>query len=141
MGKFETHNGRLIGIDTNVIARYIVQDDHQQADIAAAFLESLNESQQGYISVIVLVELVWLLKRGYKQPKGTIIDVIYKLVHTDYIQIENKKLVLQALTLFQNTSSDFADALIATLNAEAGCDYSVTFDKGAAKHSGMTMLS
>ena len=141
MGKSEGYSGYLIGIDTNVIARYVVQDDRQQADIATAFLESLDESQQGYISVIVLVELVWLLKRGYKQPKATIIDVIYKLVHTDYIQIENKKQVLQALTLFQNTSADFADALIATQNAEAGCDYSVTFDKGAAKHSGMTILS
>ena len=139
-GELAVENITKIGIDTNVLARYILQDDEQQADIASNFLESLNAHKQGVITVIVLVELVWLLKQGYKQPKETIVQVLSMLLTIDTLKIENKEQVLKALDTYKNSSADFSDALITMLNHDSGCIFTVTFDKGAVKKTGMKLL-
>lgn len=134
------NNVTKIGIDTNVLARYILQDDERQANIANNFLESLNAHKQGVITCIILVELVWLLKQGYKQRKEMIVQVLSMLLTIDTLNIENKEQVLNALDIYKSSSADFSDALIAMLNHDSGCVFTVTFDKGAVKKTGIKLL-
>lgn len=131
---------RLVGIDTNVLARYILQDDEKQAKTASDFLESLHPGYQGYITKTVLVELVWLFAQGYKLPRNTIANVITEILTTNTLQIESANQVSQALAQYQQTTADFSDLLIATTAKNKGCEQTVIFDKKASKHANMTLL-
>lgn len=133
-------NSVLVGIDTNVLARYILQDDKQQSQIANEFFASLNHEYCGFVPDIVLVELVWLLKRGYKQPKQMIAKVIQRILAIRYLQVQNPESVQSSLNIYMSTSADFADLLISKTNMEYTCVKTVTFDKKASKHADMTIL-
>lgn len=130
----------LIGIDTNVLARYILLDDPQQSEQASQFLESLTADKKGFISVIVLVELVWLLRRVYKQTRLQVAEILDELLAIDMLVFEQQVYVYEALAIYQNVSSDFSDLLINRLNAMYGCDYTVSFDNGAVDKAGMKVL-
>ncbi len=138
--RFMESSAQLIGIDTNVLARYLVQDDQQQAAQASAFLESLNAHKKGYISVIVLIELIWLLRRVYNQSRSQVAMILDELLAIDTLVFEHQALVLQALAIYHTMSSDFSDLLIHKINQQQGCVYTVTFDKGAVNKAGMTKL-
>ncbi len=133
-------NKILIGIDTNVLARYLLQDDEKQSKIASDLLESFDNHKMGYISVIVLVELYWLLKQTYKQPKSIIINIFHELLTTNTFVIENAKQIEKALEIIENSSADLADTLIALSGKKAHCKYTVTFDVKASKHTDMVLL-
>ncbi len=133
-------NDTLIGIDTNVLARYLLQDDEKQSKLASALLESFNDNQKGYISTVVLVELYWLLKQTYKQPKSMIVDIFKALLTTDVFIIESSHRVAKSLAMIEHSSADFADTLISLSGKEANCDYTATFDVKASKYAGMTLL-
>lgn len=134
-------NKILIGIDTNVLARYLLNDDTQQAQLAGELLESLDADKMGYISKIVLVELYWLLKQSYKLKKATIISIFNELLSTNTLIIESAEHVQQALQLIDGTVADLADALIALSSQAMDCQYTVTFDVKASKHVGMKLLT
>ncbi len=119
----------MIGIDTNVIVRYIVQDDPKQARAATKLIEkSCSSDNPGYINHIVLCEIVWVLKRNYKLDKASICQVIEQIMRTDRIVIEDTQLVWRALETFKETKADFADCLLGQMNLQAGCQYTATLD-------------
>lgn len=127
----------MIGIDTNVLVRYITQDDKKQAEMVNDLFEKkLSSDQPGFISFVVLVEMVWVLEGCYKQPKNEIIRVISKLLSVKQLMIENKNTADKALKLYRSCSADFSDAVIYVLSCEKGCSSVVTFDK-KAMHLGM----
>ncbi len=130
----------LIGIDTNVLARYLLQDDEKQSKIASDLLESFDNHTMGYISTIVLVELYWLLKQTYKQPKSTIVSVFNELLTTNTLVIQSAEQVQQSLQIIGNSPADLADTLIALSGQKADCQYTATFDVKASKHAGMLLL-
>src|SRR5262245_42059369 len=123
------------GIDTNVLVRYIVQDDPQQCAKANRFIE--EESSVGnliFISGVDLCELVWVLERAYKYPKEAIASVIEKILKTRQFHIYQTAILWQSLHGYQREeAADFADHYIAHLNADNECKYTVTFDKKAAR--------
>ncbi len=131
----------LIGIDTNILARYILQDDAKQFKIASDFLESLTEQKQGYISKIVLAELIWLLQQGYKLPRAVISEILEKLLTTDSLYFEDKAFAEQALKKYSQSTADFPDLLIAITTKNAGCAQTVTFDKKASKQADMVLIT
>lgn len=124
----------MIGLDTNLLVRYIVQDDAEQADAATRVIEGqCTERSPGYVNILVLAELVWVLSRAYGYADSDISRVITQLLRTIEFNIEDREAVWSALREFEAGSADFADHLIAQRNRAAGCTSTYTFDRGAAR--------
>ncbi len=129
----------MIGLDSNVLVRYLAQDDATQAARASRLIErELTERTPGFISLVVLVETCWVLKRLYGITPAEILETVRDLLDARQIVIENRSAVMRALARLK--SDDIADALIAEIAHQAGCSRVVTFDRNATR-SGMTLLS
>jgi predicted nucleic-acid-binding protein len=127
-------------VDTNVLLRYIVRDDPQQFDIAVMFLGARTAADPVFISLIVAVELIWVLRRQYLYPHEDIRTAIMALMEAAEVVFEDEE-YLSAL-LASSQKGDIADHLIAHCAARAGCSSTVTFDKVAARHvPSMELLS
>jgi len=124
----------MIGLDTNVVIRYITQDDPQQSAEAEKFIEqNCTVEEPGYINYMVLCEMVWVLKGAYGYDKNIIIGVLENLIQTAEIMVENSEVVWMALEAFKTGPADFSDYLIACFNKQAGCHYTATFDQDAGE--------
>ena len=131
----------MTGIDTNILVRYIVQDDKAQAAKATRLIESKCTARSpGYINIIVLCELVWVLKRAYSYKKRIIIDVLSTLLSVQEISVERSAEVSIALEEFSSGNGDFVDYLIAVINSQKGCDFTYTLDRTAAQYKGFKKL-
>jgi len=130
----------MIGLDTNVIIRYLTQDDKAQSNKANKLIENtLTEAQPGFISLICLVEVVWVLESCYEQSKQNILNVVQALLTSRQLLIENAEATYLALKRFSAGKGDFSDALIAVISEQRGCESIKTFDKKATS-LGMTLL-
>lgn len=129
----------MIGVDTNVLVRYLVQDDPQQSAAASALMRSFTAGASGYVSVTVLIETSWVLRRAYKLGHQEIGRVLVDLASSEDIVVEQADLVRQAARQAAE-GYDFADAMIALNGRERGCDYTATFDVRAAGLQGMRLL-
>jgi predicted nucleic-acid-binding protein len=130
----------MIGLDTNVLVRYVAQDDPKQSSKATRVIESLTVDAPGYVSVVSVVELAWVLTGCYDLTKGEISEVMETLLRTKEIVVANADTVLKAVRLFKEGQADFADCLIERSANEVGCIYTATFDRDAAKHCGMRLI-
>ena len=131
----------MIGFDTNVLVRYIVQDDPVQADAATRLIESRCTAQTpGYVSVLVLMELVWVLTTAYRYKKSTVAAVIAQILRTAEFTVEDRDIVWAALRTFEARTAEFADCLIASRNHARGCAETYTFDRRAARGRYMTLV-
>ena len=131
----------MIGLDTNVLVRYIVRDDPAQTALADHWIENrCSREQPGYVSHLVLAELYWVLGRGYGYPRQTLGEVLTTLLSSEEIKIQDAPLVRAALGDFSAGAADFADCLIGALYQQAGCETTVTFDKKAARLSTHRLL-
>lgn len=129
----------MIGLDTNVLVRYLTFDDPLQAAVAAKFLDSLSPEEPGFVSLVVLIELVWVLGSLYGFQKSEIEGVIETLLQSKDLTIENADLVRDALRIFRASRAEFSDCVIERCANTAACSYTVTFDKRAAA-AGMKLL-
>ncbi len=131
----------MIGLDTNVLIRYLTQDDAKQAEIATRLIEKkLTADQPGFISHIVLVEVVWVLLDSYGASTQKIQQVIEGLLTTRQFTLQEPQLVAKALRGWLNSGADFSDALICEIAKQNGCKHTFTFDKKAARLQGMELL-
>ncbi len=130
----------MIAIDTNVLVRYLTEDDPVQSQIANEVLDNLSPDEPGWISLVVLVEMVWALRKTYKLGKDRIVRILDDLVASRDIVIEDIQNVQSALTLHRVCSAGFADCLLAVSAQAAGCIKVVTFDKIAACDLGLELL-
>lgn len=130
----------MTGLDTNVLVRYIAQDDPKQSPQATRLIESMTVDAPGYISVISVVELVWVLTGCYNSTKNEICEVLETLLRTKEIVVGHADTVWKALRVFKDGKADFADCLIERSANETGCSHTATFDRDAAKHCGMQMI-
>ena len=129
------------GIDTNVLVRYLVQDDHVQSRLATDFIENeCSAETPAFINGVVLCELVWVLETAYEFKKSIIANVLEKILTTRQFNIYQSDIIWQAVRGYKNDGADFADHYIAGLNADNNCDYTATFDKGASKLQGFELL-
>lgn len=123
----------MIGIATNVLVRYLVQDDPAQAKKASALIDrAAAQDSAMFINNIVICELCWVLGRGYGFARADLAEVIEKILLGRQFEIEKKDLVWAALTDFKASRADFADCLIGVTNVIAGCESTRTFDRSAA---------
>ena len=131
----------MIGLDTNVLVRYIMQDDKVQAAQASALLDNLSVDTPGWISLVSIVELVWVLTAAYGLGRGQILAALEGLLSTKELKVERAEVAWKALRTCRDAKADFADCLISCCAASAGCERSLTFDRGAAKFAGMTLIA
>jgi predicted nucleic-acid-binding protein len=131
----------MIGLDTNVLVRYFAQDDAAQSAKASALIEALTPENAGYISQIVLVELVWVMQSLYQADRSMISKILQTILSVASLRVDNSQVVQKALRLYAETSTDFADCLIAKLAQSASCNQIFTFDVKAAKQCDMDLLS
>ena len=124
----------MIGLDTNILVRYIVQDDPEQALTATRLIETrCTQQSTGFVSIVLLVELVWVLAAAYEYDKQVIVSVIAQVLRTTEFTVEDGELVWLALRDFESGNADFADCLIAHRNHARGCETTFTFDRKAAR--------
>ena len=132
----------MIGIDTNVLVRYITQDDESQAIAATEFIENCcSAGSTIFINHIVICELVWVLKKCYKLSKPKTISTIEYILKIVQFSIENPQIIWQALSDYKKGTADFADYVVSRTNRFHSCDETVTFDKKAGKSKGFRLLS
>ena len=131
----------MIGLDTNVLVRYVTQDDPVQSPKASELIESLTTLSPGFVSLVSVVELVWVLQSCYQCAKNDIVVVLETLLRTRELTVEHAEVIWQALRRFTANNADFADCLIERCAHAAGCEYTATFDLSAAKAAGMERLA
>jgi len=131
----------MIGLDTNVVVRFLAQDDPVQSPVATRLISRLTRERPGFISAVVLAEISWVLSRAYKSPREDIAKALEGLLRSAELIIENAEAAYRALSAYQaSPSAEFADALIAETAALAGASETVTFDRTAASDLGMRLL-
>jgi len=124
----------MIGLDTNVLIRYLTQDDPVQSAKATEILERrLTPKNPGFVSIVVMVETVWVLDRAYGLTAQEIATAVERLLQVEVLAIENEQEVFTAMIALKQGCGSFADALIAELGARAGCTRMLTFDQKALR--------
>jgi predicted nucleic-acid-binding protein len=131
----------MIGLDTNILVRYLTQDDPEQSAKATELIEHrLTERDPGFVSVVAMVETVWVLDRAYGLEAQEISGAIERILQVDVLTVENEQEVFTAMIALKEGRGPFADALIAELGSRAGCRYTLTFDQKALRLRGFRPL-
>jgi predicted nucleic-acid-binding protein len=132
----------VIALDTNVLVRYLVEDDPDQARRAAALIEEnlQQKDTQAFVTLVTLCELVWVLRTAYSRPKGQIVAVLKGLLRAVQVEIERVDIAHRAVAAFEAGKGDFADYVIRECGAAAGCESVATFDKALLHEPGFVAL-
>lgn len=135
----------MIGLDTNVLVRYLAQDDARQAAIATRLIErDLSAAQPGFISLVVLVELCWVLKRLYAATESELVATVEDLLGAVQFHVERREVVQAAtrhMISHKRAKVGLTDRLIVEIAKAQGCTQTVSFDKGAVRSAGMVLLA
>jgi len=121
----------MIGLDTNILVRYLTHDDAAQTAVVTKLMASLSSDSPAYVSLVVLIELIWVLEAFYHFKKKEVEDVVESLLRSREILLERPDLVEQAVRKFKVGNADFADCIIERAAHAAGCEYTLTFDRKA----------
>lgn len=130
----------MIGVDTNVLLRHLLHDDPTQSPPATAFFGARSAKDPAYVSIVVLVETVWNLRRQGEVLGPRVAAILVALLNAEEIVVQAPDVVRRALRDASENGTDVADAIIAHLGVDSGCDYTVTFDRRAGRLPGMVAL-
>jgi predicted nucleic-acid-binding protein len=130
----------VIGLDTNILVRYLVQDDPVQSPIATHLIERrLSEDDPGFVTIVAMVETAWVLERIYGFSDADIAAAIERMLQIDLLVVENEQDVFTAMVELAEGRGSFADALIGARGAGAGCSHTLTFDRKALRIPGFEL--
>lgn len=128
----------MIALDTNVLVRYLAQDDAAQAAAATRFIESeLSARRPGFVSSIVIREIVWVLESCYNLERANVSAIVEGLVSARQLVVENAAAVKAALA---HDGADLSDAIIHEIGRARRCEKTVTFDRKFARLHGVELL-
>ncbi len=131
----------MIGIDTNVLVRYLAQDDPVQSPKATELFERrLSEREPAFVSVVAMVETAWVLERAYGLAPREIAAAIERILQTEVLVVDCEQQIFTAMIALKNGNGSFADALIAALGEKAGCSRTLTFDRKALRLPGFAAV-
>jgi predicted nucleic-acid-binding protein len=134
----------MIGLDTNVLVRYLAQDEPKQAALATRLIEKeLSAAAPGFISLLVLTELCWVLKSLYGASQDELVATVEHLLQTAQFRVERREVVQAAIQWTRDSKrskAGFVDVLIAQVATAEGCSHMASFDKAAVRGAGMTLL-
>jgi predicted nucleic-acid-binding protein len=129
------------GIDTNVLVRFLTEDDPVQARKASAWIRTVaGRHEKCFISPIVLCELAWVLRGAYKVSKVDLLTTLDRLMATAQFVIGDKDIVRSAIAAYRAGPADFADYVIGAMHTEDGCGRTVTFDRRLRGAPGFQLL-
>ncbi len=124
----------MIGLDTNVLLRYLVQDDPTQSHKAARVIEQrLTKERPGFVSLVCILEIVWVLGSLFNRSRSEIAGHIEMILAADTLEVQNEQEVYQAVIALRSGAATFEDALIGALGMWRGCSATLTLDRDAAK--------
>ena len=124
----------MIGLDTNVLLRYLVQGDPAQSLRATEIIaRRLTEEEPGFVSLVTILEVVWVLKSLYKRSRQEIANDIEMVLAAATFEVQNEQEVYHAIVAFRSGTGTFEDALIGSLGIWRGCSVTLTFDEKAAQ--------
>jgi len=124
----------MLGIDTNILVRFLVRDDDAQFEKARKLIKrEVTAGRRVFINQLVLMETEWVLRSRYVVPKNQIIEAISGLLNATDVQFEDEPAIEEALFIWKDSTADFTDCLIGAKNRRMGCRVTVTFDVKAAK--------
>ena len=124
----------MIGLDTNILVRYLAQDDSIQSPQATQIIErQLTEKRPGFISLVTMVETVWVLDRVYGLSTQEVAHAVERILQADTLVVQNEQEVFTAMLALKIGAGSFSDALIGALGAWAGCSATLSFDKKAKR--------
>ena len=131
----------MIGLDTNVLVRFLLRDDLIQAEQARAAIEdAVADGTTLFVSLLTIMETEWVLRSCAKLDKKKVITTFRTLLEARDLQIEQEGALEEALFLYEGGKADFADCLMTSQYCRLGCSAMFTFDQNAAKLSGVILL-
>ena len=130
----------MIGLDTSVLVRYIMQDEAKQAAKATKLIEALTTDEPGFVTLVSIVELVWVLSSFYDLDRSQIVQALDVILRSKQLVVDQTEHVVRAMRVFGAGNADFADCLIERTAVAAGCTRAMTFDVAASKTAGMTSI-
>ena len=132
----------MVGLDTNILLRYLVQDDPAQSPRATEIIEQrLTRRDPGFVSLVSILEIVWVLGSLYGRSPSEIADHVEMILAADTLEVQNEQEIYQAVVALRNRTGTFEDALIGALGTWRGCSATLTFDQDAAKRlSGFRLI-
>ena len=122
----------MIALDTNLLLRYLTQDDPVQSPKATRVIQRLTESEPGFVSLVTVLEIVWVRRSVYKRTPTQIADEIEMILAADTLEVQNEQEVYQAVVALRRTG-EFEDGLIGALGLWRGCSATLTFDDNASR--------
>ena len=128
------------GLDTNVLVRFLVQDDLEQGRAAKDLIATFTEEKVGFVCREVLIELVWVLERAYDLQRVDIARALDGLLEARELVVEVPDRVAIALDRYRKGGPGFADQMIALAGQGTGCQETATFDRKASGLPGMWLL-
>jgi predicted nucleic-acid-binding protein len=132
----------MIGLDTNILLRLVLQDNPDEGLKARRLVESLDTDNPGFINTLVLAEFVWTLRGRIGLSREQTAATVSGLLNSADIIFEQEELVEHVLDVATTSKADFADLMIALKNEAAGCMKTMSFDKPACRHiAAMELLS
>jgi len=127
----------MLGVDTNVLVRFLVRDDEAQFEKARKLIKhEVVAGRRVFVSQLVLLETEWVLRSRYSLPKNLIIETISRLLDATDVQFEDEPAIEEAIFNWRDATADFADCLIGAKNRRLGCRATATFDVKASKLPG-----
>lgn len=130
----------MIGLDTSVLVRYIMQDDAKQSAKANKLIDSLSSDEPGFVSLVSVVELVWVLSSCYPLTRDQLVQALDALLRAKQLVVDQSDQIVRALRVFASGTANFVDCLIERTASNAGCEKTMTFDVAAARTAGMTLI-
>lgn len=131
----------MIAVDTNVLIRYLVNDDEQQAEAARVLLSKLTVDNRGFVSREVTLELTWVLKRAYGFSRDKIATVLEQLISSQELEFETEYDILRTVLNFRSNNFEFSDLMVVTAASRYGARPLYTFDRKAARIDGAKLLA
>jgi predicted nucleic-acid-binding protein len=130
----------MLGVDTNVLVRFLVRDDEAQFEKARKLIKrEVAAGRRVFVSHLVLLETEWVLRSRYGLSKSQIVTTISGLLDTTDVRFEDESTIEEALFIWKDATADFADCLIGAKNRRLGCRATATFDAKAAKLPGFVV--
>jgi predicted nucleic-acid-binding protein len=131
----------MSGLDTNVLVRWLADDDARQSASARKLFEAASASQSTlYVPLTVVLELEWVLRSRYGHGKATVLTVFNALLETQELEFQSERALERALHLYRRSRADFADCLHAGSCGESGQAPMLTFDHQAARLPGVELV-
>lgn len=131
----------MIGVDTNVLVRYLTQDDPAQARKVDVLVDSaVEEGTRLHVDDIVLCEIAWVLRAAYRLGKADVLEALEKIMSAATFSFDDRDLLRSTLVDYRDGDGDFSDYLIARRNARAGCESTATFDRALRDTASFVVL-